>query len=434
LKATKPRIVGLGAALLSGLIALQAGAAPSKPVIVVFPIEDASGSLKPTALRQLTDYFGVKIAEAGRYVVVPRREIERLLQDKKGDSYQHCKDESCQIEIGRELAAQKVLYAQIFQVAGSCAVTTTVYDLKLAAAEAAVSEKGGCSDADLVAALERIAGRLGAPGQERPGASAPREAEHAAAPLAATTASREKFTLRVEAAPADALVMLDGHNLGKGSVTVDLEPTTAHELRVEREGYQTQIEKVEIQRDETRRVELAVTAESRAARREWFGAVLAPGATLTGSYGGSVWLQALDLRLLGVSWTLIEGAFGLFSIQESFFGTSYPVDRKIGLMFYGGTRPGYRVELGSAAIDLGLGVGFYSLSRGDDALIAVALSPVARLVMTQDSGFTYGIGMRAVVPFKNCSLAGSQNVNDFARCAGSKPVLLQLELPIGASW
>jgi hypothetical protein len=60
------------------VIALSPAAllAEEAPVIAVFPIEDSSRNFSPKAVVQLGDYLSVKLAETGRFKVVPKRELE----------------------------------------------------------------------------------------------------------------------------------------------------------------------------------------------------------------------------------------------------------------------------------------------------------------------------------------------------------------------
>ncbi len=88
------------------LLAFLALASADRPIVAVFPIQDSAGRLDDSAVTQLTDYFATKIAETQMFVVVPRSDLEAALRNQKRESFKLCVDESCQIEIGKELAAQ----------------------------------------------------------------------------------------------------------------------------------------------------------------------------------------------------------------------------------------------------------------------------------------------------------------------------------------
>lgn len=144
------------------VLALMA-AAPG-PVVAVFDIDAADARLKKKSVEQLGDYMRTVLASGGAYRVVPRSEIRARLSEQKKESYKACYDEACQIEVGKELAAEKSLHTKIARFGNTCVVTSTLYDLARAASETAAHAKGPCGDGDLLKTLEDVAGQLsGAP-------------------------------------------------------------------------------------------------------------------------------------------------------------------------------------------------------------------------------------------------------------------------------
>lgn len=132
----------------------------AKPVVAVFTIQDKTAELPGEATEQLTDYLTAQIAQGGLFRVVPSSRLKERLTAQKIESYKQCYDEKCQIDIGRELAAQKSLSTQIVKVGTKCAVVATFYDLRKATSESAASEKGGCAKDDIATLLERVAASL----------------------------------------------------------------------------------------------------------------------------------------------------------------------------------------------------------------------------------------------------------------------------------
>jgi len=130
-----------------------------KPIVVVFEIEDRSKKLGRATLENLTDYLGSLLSKGG-FQVVPREHVRERLKDAKKESYKTCYDQACQIELGRELAAQKSLASQVLRLGSRCKVTVNLYDLKKAASEKAGTASGGCSEDDIVASLEAAAKSL----------------------------------------------------------------------------------------------------------------------------------------------------------------------------------------------------------------------------------------------------------------------------------
>ncbi len=129
-------------------------------IIAVFNVEARRVKLKASVLAAMSDYLGNLIAQKGTYRVVPRDDLKRRLVGQKLKSYRHCYDQSCQIEIGRELAAHKSLSTLILRLGGKCRVTATVYDLLTATAEYGVTAEGDCTEEGITASLQEVAAGL----------------------------------------------------------------------------------------------------------------------------------------------------------------------------------------------------------------------------------------------------------------------------------
>jgi curli biogenesis system outer membrane secretion channel CsgG len=120
-------VAGSGAA--ASAAATPAAPAPrkdDKPFVAVFDIQDASGKQNPEILNQLTEYLATRLTESGGFRIVPRDQLRSRLSDAKADSHRECFDQSCQIELGKAIAAQKSLATKLLQVANTCAITTTL--------------------------------------------------------------------------------------------------------------------------------------------------------------------------------------------------------------------------------------------------------------------------------------------------------------------
>lgn len=137
------------------------------PIVAVFELQDQGNKMSGAQRDQLTDYLGSLLTQNG-FAVVPRAQLKERLRDQKQGSYKACFDEGCQIELGRELAAQKSLASQVLRFGKSCKVTVNLYDLKRATSERAGTHSGGCAPEDIVSSLERavenMLGGAAAPG------------------------------------------------------------------------------------------------------------------------------------------------------------------------------------------------------------------------------------------------------------------------------
>jgi len=157
--------------------------AGDKPIVAVFDMEDRGSGLDQQVLVNLTDYLASLLAEGG-YQVVPRDQIRERLKEQKKESYRQCYDQSCQIELGRELAAQNSLDISILKIGNKCQMTANLYDLKKATTELAANADADCNEESLLAALKTIGEKLCRPLKEvsettEPDDEAKRNAERA---------------------------------------------------------------------------------------------------------------------------------------------------------------------------------------------------------------------------------------------------------------
>jgi formylglycine-generating enzyme required for sulfatase activity len=149
----------VSAGLLLSLVS-SAEADEHKPVLAVFNIEAKRIKLSKTLLEGLSDHLTTRLAETGLFRVAPRDQLKKRLQVQKKKSYRLCYDQACQIELGRELAAEKMLSSKVIKIGGKCNLGVSLYDLKRAATEAAASVRGGCSESDLLKSLDAAIDKL----------------------------------------------------------------------------------------------------------------------------------------------------------------------------------------------------------------------------------------------------------------------------------
>jgi formylglycine-generating enzyme required for sulfatase activity len=128
--------------------------AQQRPIVAVFDLEVRGPRFDAETRSRLTDYLGTLLGSRG-FRVVPRSQLRaRLVEAKKG-SYKECIDQSCQIEIGKELAAQKSLASQVLKLGSQCKVLLNLFDLKQAASDGSGAATGPCTEDGVVLALEQ---------------------------------------------------------------------------------------------------------------------------------------------------------------------------------------------------------------------------------------------------------------------------------------
>lgn len=129
-------------------------------VLAAFDVLDASGELDPRAQDQVSDYLHARLTQALGYRVVPRARVKERILAEKEHSYQACVDQSCQIELGKALAAQTILVTKLLRMGGTCALTATLFDLKTETAERATTVKTKCGTEGLIQGVDDLVGAL----------------------------------------------------------------------------------------------------------------------------------------------------------------------------------------------------------------------------------------------------------------------------------
>ncbi|MBN2495173.1 MAG: hypothetical protein JXR96_11315 [Deltaproteobacteria bacterium] len=139
-----------------------AAAAPRgpKPIAVVFKIHDKSGTFEDSLMEQLTEYLAVQVGQHMGLMITPRDQVRERLSTAKTESYKKCYDQSCQIELGKALAANKSVSTTLIKVGKHCVFNTTVIDLKTEAAEKAASAETGCDEDSLLLGVKKVVSEL----------------------------------------------------------------------------------------------------------------------------------------------------------------------------------------------------------------------------------------------------------------------------------
>jgi len=133
-----------------------------KPVVAVFDIQDTrkKQGLSVQEKADLTAYLINLLTNTKSYASVPKADLKAALSSQKSKSYEACYDESCQIEIGKEVAAEKSLATRISKLGKKCIVAMTMYDLRKSATENAVQDRVPCDVDSLLEAFEKLVPQL----------------------------------------------------------------------------------------------------------------------------------------------------------------------------------------------------------------------------------------------------------------------------------
>jgi hypothetical protein len=202
-------------------IAGRAQQGPSMPFVAVFEMQNDGSPLPPDAVSRMGNYLFTNLAACGAYRLVPQDQVRERLARQKTESYRECYDQTCQIELSREMAADKALSSSVTKVGSVCQVSASLYDLTTAAIDRAAVAEGPCTEEGVRGAILTVVARLCGGGTGQQPAIAPGPGPVAPPPTwdhQGTTAvvpdlpavAEERGVLRVEGTPGIARVDVTG--------------------------------------------------------------------------------------------------------------------------------------------------------------------------------------------------------------------------------
>jgi hypothetical protein len=128
----------------------------AEPIVAAFDVIDHTGQLTGDARGQLSEYVAVRAAQILGWRMVPRETIRARIRENKAEAMQTCFDPSCQIELGKALAAEKTLATELLRIGDTCALIATVFDLRTETAERASTVKTTCETNRLLDAIDPL--------------------------------------------------------------------------------------------------------------------------------------------------------------------------------------------------------------------------------------------------------------------------------------
>lgn len=114
---------------------------------------------------QLTEYLATQVAQQLGFKVAPREQLRQRLAGVKTDSFKECYDRTCQIELGKALAANKTVSTSLIRVGDRCVFNATILDLKTEATDLAASADTGCDENSLLDGARNVVRELKSEGR-----------------------------------------------------------------------------------------------------------------------------------------------------------------------------------------------------------------------------------------------------------------------------
>jgi hypothetical protein len=140
-----------------------------RPLLAVMDVQDSDVGLDSAITNNLTEYLRGLLAETGRYVVIDRGRqaaaVTQLVRKEKKESYKACYDRSCQVPLGRSLAADRILITSMMRIGSRVIVKAEIVDLATEASQGGATVKVSAKPANgledrLTEALDELVGKL----------------------------------------------------------------------------------------------------------------------------------------------------------------------------------------------------------------------------------------------------------------------------------
>lgn len=153
-------VVLILAASLGAFASVVQAEPEASTVVAVFPLEDASRRLPPSAIDSLSEFLTSRIGRVSGFAIVPRGDLDQRLAAQKAESFKPCIDQACQIEIGKELAASKVMAARFTAIGKGCILSTYLFDLRTGTTDSTWTTRTSCDEDGALAAIDQAASQL----------------------------------------------------------------------------------------------------------------------------------------------------------------------------------------------------------------------------------------------------------------------------------
>jgi hypothetical protein len=136
-------------------------------VVAVMEVKDlnagSKGAIGDDLIRNLGSQLRIELAKRGAKTVDKSAQDEVLreqVKEIKNDSYKTCYDDSCQVELGKALAASHILRSQVTRFGSRCVLNAELFDLRREVTIAASSSRGDCEPEGFLRMSEEVANGL----------------------------------------------------------------------------------------------------------------------------------------------------------------------------------------------------------------------------------------------------------------------------------
>ncbi len=144
---------------LAGALPAVSAAAQSTDIIAVFDIDSSDTSIDQATMARLNNYMYGRLASAG-FKLTPQDQVRERVVELKRESHKECYDQSCQIELGKTLSAQKSLASRLIQIGNVCLLQSVIYDLRTETSDKGADGRGPCTVAGIMAGIDQVVAKF----------------------------------------------------------------------------------------------------------------------------------------------------------------------------------------------------------------------------------------------------------------------------------
>ncbi len=192
---------------------------PEEVKIAVAVLELDPNGVTDSEARALSDRLRIEIFNAGKYEVMERDKMNRILDEMKLQ-LNDCTTDECAIEIGRLIGVKKIIAGSISKVGEFFTVSARLIDVETSKIEGtAIEDIEGSLGIVLTQAMPSIAQKIsGLSGKQ-------------------IVITPIKTVVNINVEPQYSKIFINGEYRGESPLRIELEPADNYTLKVVREGY-----------------------------------------------------------------------------------------------------------------------------------------------------------------------------------------------------
>lgn len=205
-----------------------------KPKFIAVLDLDIAKAIPAEARVSLSDLLREKLVNTGRFRVVDRNNMDKILKEQ-GFQLQDCTSKECAVQVGRLLGVEKMVSGNVTKLGQTYIISAQMTNVETGEIEQMASDRcGGCEVDQLLDTIEMVANKLaGVPVAERePAPPKPR--------------APEPGKISITSRPSQARILVNGQDQGTTpNLITGLKPG-AYEVRIQKQGFLEFVQRVNV--------------------------------------------------------------------------------------------------------------------------------------------------------------------------------------------